>query len=120
MDGERGRGVGVGLPLLRDDLEIRLSQFGGGALSEPLNSNAKGPWPVESSDSCTKLCPASLSPTSASSLVLGVEPTVLVPPLRLFDDVRGRPREFRFRSLEVEAGAVWGSAGGVVGILGRG
>ena len=49
MDGERGRGVGVGLRLLRDDLEIRLSQFGG-VFSEPLNSNAKGPWPVESSD----------------------------------------------------------------------
>lgn len=127
MDGERGRGVGVGLPLLRDDLEIRLSQFGGGALiSEPLNSNAKGPWPVESSGSCTKACPAPLLPASGSTLALalalalGVEPIVLVPPLKLFDDVRGRPREFRFRSLEVEAEAVWGSADGVIGMLGRG
>ena len=69
MDGERGRGVGVGLPLLRDDLEMRLSQVGGGAFSEPLNSNANGPWPVGSSDSCTKACPASPLPKSASTLV---------------------------------------------------
>ena len=61
MDGERGRGVGVGLRLLRDDLEIRLSQFGG-VFSEPLNSNARGPWPVESPDSCTNACPASPFP----------------------------------------------------------
>ena len=82
MDGERGRGVGVGLPLLRDDLEMRLSQFGGGGVfSEPLNSNAKGPWPVESSGSCTKACATSLFATSASTLMLGVEPIDLVPPL---------------------------------------
>ena len=117
MDGERGRGVGVGLPLLRDDLEIRLSQFGGGVFSEPLNSNAKGPWLVESSDSCTTPCPASLLPNPVSTLVSGVEPTVPVPPRKLFDNVRGRPREVRFRSLEVGAEAVWDSTDGVVGIL---
>ena len=120
MDGDRGRGVGVGLLLLRDDLEMRLSQLGGGALSEPLNSNAKGPWPVGSSDSCTNACPASLLPNSASTLLSGVEPIDLVPPLELFDDVRGRPREVRFRNLEVEAEVVWGSADGVVGMSGRG
>lgn len=81
MDGERGRGVGVGLPLLRDDREMRRSQFGGAVFSEPLNSNAKGPWLVESSGSCTKALPASPFPISASTLVLGVEPIGLVSPL---------------------------------------
>lgn len=119
MDGERGRGVGVGLPFLRDDLEIRLSQFGG-VFSEPLNSNAKGPWPVENSDSGAKECPASTLPNSASRLVLGVEPTVLVPPLESFGDVRGRPRDVRFRSFEVGAEVVWGSADVVVDMSERG
>lgn len=119
MDGERGRGVGVGLPLLRDDLEIRLSQFGG-VFSEPLNSNAKGPWPVESSDCGTKASPASPLPKLAPAFMSGIDPTVLVPPLELVDEVRGRPTEVRFRSLEVGAEAVWGSADGVIGILGRG
>ena len=50
----------------------------------------------------------------------GIDPTVLVPPLELFDEVRGRPTEVRFRSLEVGAEAVWGNADDVVGILGRG
>lgn len=90
MDGERGRGVGEGLPLLGDDLEMRLRQLGG-VFSEPLNSNAKGPWPVESSGSCTKACPASAVPTSASAWVLGTEPTVLVPPPKVFEDDRARP-----------------------------
>ena len=120
MDGERGWGVGVGLLLLRDDLEMRLSHVVGGVFSEPLNSNAKGPWPVESSDSCTTARPASTRPDSAATLVLAVEPTALVPPFELFDDVRGRPREFRFRSLEVGVDAAWGSADGVVGIFERG
>ena len=50
----------------------------------------------------------------------GVEPTVLVPPFELVDDVRGRPWEVRFRSLDVGAEAVCGSADGVVGILDKG
>ena len=120
MDGERGRGVAVGLPLLRDDLEIRLSHFGGGAFSDPLKSNAKGPWPVEISDCCTRECLASPLLDSRLSPVSGVEPAVLVPPLELFNDVRGRPAEVRFRSLEVVAGAVWGGDDGVVGMFARG
>ena len=119
MDGERGRGVGVGLPLLRDDLEIRLSQVGG-VFSEPLNSNANGPCPVESSGSCTKACPASPIPKSPSNLESDVRPTVLVPPLKLLEDVRGLPREVRFRSLEVGAEAVWGGTDDRVGMVERG
>lgn len=103
---------------MRDDLE-RLSQFGG-VFSEPLNSKAKDPCPAESSDPCTKARPASLLPDLASTLMSGVEPTVLVPPLELLGVVRGRPWEVRFRSLEVGAETVCGSADGVVGILDRG
>lgn len=85
-----------------------------------MNSNAKGLWSVESSDSRITACSASPLPGLASTLMFGVEPTVLVPPLSSVDDVRGWLREVRFRSFEVGAEAVWGSADGVVGILERG
>lgn len=104
---------------MRDDLEIRLSQVVG-VFSEPLNSNANGPCTVESSDSCTKACPACPIPKSPSTLVSGVEPTLLVSLLKLLEDVRGRPREVRFRSLEVGAEAVRGGTDDVVGMVERG
>ena len=121
MDGEPGRGVGTGLPVLKDDkVDMRLSHLGG-VFSEPLNSNAKGPRPVEGRPDSFN-CESSAIPFSEPSLsfVSGVEPSVLMPPLKLLDEVNGRPAELRFGSLDVGAEAGWGCGDGVVGMVDRG
>lgn len=116
IDGEPGRGVGSGLADLSDDkVDMRLSQVGG-VFSEPLNSKVKGPCPNDCSDPWTEGCPAPRFSKPLLSFDSGVEPSVLVPPLTLLDDVRGRAAELRFRSLEVGAEAGWGSGDGVVGM----
>ena len=83
---------------------MRLSQVGG-LFSEPLNSNAKGPSPVEGPDSPGDDCPPLSSLPAVFSFVSGVESSVLMPPLKLIDDVNGRLAELRFRSLDVGAEA---------------
>ena len=50
------------------------------------------------------------------SFASGVDTSVLVPSLKYPDEVRGRPPEFRFRSLEVGAEADWVIVGGVAAI----
>ncbi len=65
-------------------------------------------------------CPGVASSDPWSSLVSGVEPSVLIPPPRLLVDVNGRPAELRFRNLDVGAEVVCGSGDGVKGMTGRG
>ena len=110
----------MGLPVLSDDnVDMRLSQVGG-LFSEPLNSNAKGPSPAEGPDSSSDGCLSSSFSDPVFSLLSGVKSSVLIPPLRLLDDVNGLPAELRFRSLEVGAEAGWGCGDGVAGIVNGG
>jgi len=65
-------------------------------------------------------CSAVVFSDPLSSLASGVEPSVLMPSLRLLADVNGRPTELRFRSLDVGAEVDCGSGEGVEGMAGRG
>ena len=104
------------LPVLRDDkVDMRLSHVGG-VFSEPLNSNAKGPLPVEGPDSLNEDCSSIAFSCPFLSFDSGVEPSVRMPPLKLLAEVNGRPAELRFRNRDVGAEAGWGCGDGVVGM----
>lgn len=55
-----------------------------------------------------------------SKFAPGVDPNVLIPPLRLLADVNGRPAELRFRNVDVGAEVACGSGDGVDGMADRG
>lgn len=108
--------MGTGLPDFRDDkVDMRLSHDGL-VVSEPLNSKAKDPLPIDRCGSWRSCCLCPIPSGSLDVLTSGVESTVLAPPLKPAEDVSGRPAELRFRSLEVGADAAWGSGEGVAGM----
>ncbi len=85
-------------------------------VSEFLTSNVNGPCPSVEFEKGGKGWTAPPRADSSLSVASGVEVSVLVPPLRLLAEVKGRPAELRFCNFEVEVWAAWGSGEGVAGV----